>query len=242
MKISLTPSFELTNEHSASSYGQLVLVNRDTGEAFGPADIIKPYPSWSYMPAAKAVERMAAKKKLTDEERSFVERFIKFGQDEARFTHKDLEGTWARLLEDGTLEMRDPNSGQGFDPEDKPRQQYRIEGWLLKTRRLPPAKIGDRWRGFIDEPWWEPVLHLPPGGIILDYWRFHAKGVRDFEYSSQAESAAAHVAAYTPNGRELRYVEGGGLEVQPANDNYWLNVPDLETAQLAYYHPEEVRS
>jgi hypothetical protein len=137
--------------------------------------------------------------------------------------------------------MRDPNSGQGWDPEGKPRHQYRVDGWLLKTRRLPPASVGDRWQGFIDAPWWEPVLRLPPGGIILDYWQFHAKDVRGFEYSSQAESAALHVAAYTPNGREVRYVEGGGYTVQPENDNYWLQVPDLETAQVAYHHPEQIR-
>ncbi len=46
MKIQLTPSYELTNEHSASSYGRPVLVNRGSGEAYGPGDIVRAYPSW----------------------------------------------------------------------------------------------------------------------------------------------------------------------------------------------------
>jgi hypothetical protein len=33
--------FYLTTEHSASSYGIPVLVDRETGEAIGPADLIE---------------------------------------------------------------------------------------------------------------------------------------------------------------------------------------------------------
>ena len=33
--------FELTTEHSASSYGKAVLVDRETGEAYGPADLLE---------------------------------------------------------------------------------------------------------------------------------------------------------------------------------------------------------
>jgi hypothetical protein len=40
MKATLAPSWDLTTEHAASSYGQPVLVNRGTGEAFGPGDIL----------------------------------------------------------------------------------------------------------------------------------------------------------------------------------------------------------
>jgi hypothetical protein len=40
MIITLTPSFELSDKHSSSDYGQPVLVNRQTGEAFEPGDII----------------------------------------------------------------------------------------------------------------------------------------------------------------------------------------------------------
>ena len=58
MKVTLTPSWILTTEHASSSYGQPVLVNRGSQEAFGPGDIVKPYPSWGYMLAADAVKRM----------------------------------------------------------------------------------------------------------------------------------------------------------------------------------------
>ena len=73
-------SWELTNEHAASSYGQAVLVNRDTGEAFGPDDIVKCYASWPLQPARLAAGRMMKRKaNLSDEERTFADRFINFG-------------------------------------------------------------------------------------------------------------------------------------------------------------------
>jgi hypothetical protein len=81
IKVTLTPSFELTTEHAASSYGQPVLFNRQAGsEAYGPGDIVQCYPSWPLQPAAMAVERMAKTKTLTLDERLFVDKFINFGK------------------------------------------------------------------------------------------------------------------------------------------------------------------
>jgi hypothetical protein len=66
--------------------------------------------------------------------------------------------SWARIirLPGGweTLELRDPNSGQGSDPAAKPRHQYLVQRDRLWSRRLPPAPLDDehdesRWR---DEP------------------------------------------------------------------------------------------
>jgi hypothetical protein len=37
-------TWELSTEHAACSYGQPVLVNRATGDAYGAADVLKPYP------------------------------------------------------------------------------------------------------------------------------------------------------------------------------------------------------
>jgi hypothetical protein len=62
MTIQLTPSWYLTNEHAASSYGIPVLVQRKDGStigAFGPDDIVQCYPSWPMQPARQAVARMA---------------------------------------------------------------------------------------------------------------------------------------------------------------------------------------
>jgi hypothetical protein len=78
MKVTLTPSFELTTEHAASSYGQPVLVDRGTGLAYGPANIIVPYPSWGHMLARDAVKRMAATKKLGKKEQQLVNSFVEF--------------------------------------------------------------------------------------------------------------------------------------------------------------------
>jgi hypothetical protein len=79
MKVALTPSFELTTKHPASSYGQPVLVNRGSGEAFGPGDILQPFPSWEFQTAAYAVHRMAEVKTLTPAESALASKFTELG-------------------------------------------------------------------------------------------------------------------------------------------------------------------
>jgi len=77
-----------------------------------------------------------------------------------------IDGTWIRLHDDGTLEMRDPNDGQSSDPRRTHRYQYRIEqdGHLVVARRLPPETVGD---AYLDTgvPEWEP---RDPGGLVAE--------------------------------------------------------------------------
>lgn len=81
MKVTLTPSWELTNEHAASNYGQAVLVRRAIQEAIGPGDVIKAYPSWPLQRASQAVERMTRSgARFRDKERVFIQGFISFGE------------------------------------------------------------------------------------------------------------------------------------------------------------------
>ena len=54
----LTPSWVLTTNHSASSYGQPVLVNRSTEEAYWPGDIVAPG-GRDHQPARMFVQRLA---------------------------------------------------------------------------------------------------------------------------------------------------------------------------------------
>ena len=75
-ELNLGPSWVLTLNHAASSYGQPVLVNRTTGEAFGPGDIVEAYPSWGYLPGQAVVERFAKTKNFTEKEMDFVGRFL----------------------------------------------------------------------------------------------------------------------------------------------------------------------
>jgi hypothetical protein len=75
MKTILSPSWELSTDHSASSYGRPVLVKRATGEAFGLGDIVKLNPSYGYMTAGDAVRRLAGTKKLDAEGLDLVARF-----------------------------------------------------------------------------------------------------------------------------------------------------------------------
>lgn len=75
MSAAVFGSWELTTEHAASSYGQPVLINRATQEAFGPGDIVRAYPSWGFMAAAEAVKRMAATANLDEDGQDAVTRF-----------------------------------------------------------------------------------------------------------------------------------------------------------------------
>ena len=74
MKIIFTPSWELSDERAGSSYVIPVLVNRATGKAFGPGDLLEPYAHWGLKPAVVHVARMSETKKLSDEEMEFVRR------------------------------------------------------------------------------------------------------------------------------------------------------------------------
>jgi len=76
MEITLAPSWILSTEHSASSYGQPVLVKRATGEAFGPRDVVKLYPSHGYAPAAEGVARLAKTADLDVDGLALVARFL----------------------------------------------------------------------------------------------------------------------------------------------------------------------
>jgi len=76
MELLLAPSWVLTTEHSASSYGQPVLVNRHTGDAYGKHDIVQAYPSWDYTPADMAVTRMMKTAEMDADALAFCHRFL----------------------------------------------------------------------------------------------------------------------------------------------------------------------
>jgi hypothetical protein len=52
-----------------------VLVNRGSGEAYGPGDVLIPYPSWGYVTAAAAVARLAKQRTLDADGAALVEKF-----------------------------------------------------------------------------------------------------------------------------------------------------------------------
>lgn len=78
MQIALSKNWIITDEHSASNEGVPVLENRETGEAYGPADTVRVYPLDDLMPAARVVDRLLGKRKqnLTEEEKGFVRAFF----------------------------------------------------------------------------------------------------------------------------------------------------------------------
>jgi len=76
MKLHLTPSWILSDEHLASSYGKPVLVDQDTGEAYGPGDIVKILPGGSYVPGYIAVKAFTEGESFSAEELAFIDQFL----------------------------------------------------------------------------------------------------------------------------------------------------------------------
>jgi len=76
MQYHLSPSWKLSTEHAASSYGIPVLVNCQTGEAFGPGDIVKAYPSHGFAPATDVVRRLAKTAHRDEEGARLISRFL----------------------------------------------------------------------------------------------------------------------------------------------------------------------
>jgi len=76
MHVKLTASYYLTTEHAKSRFGQPVLVNQATGQAFLPSDAFAAYESWQIMPATQVVSIMASYRNFAKEERTLIDRFL----------------------------------------------------------------------------------------------------------------------------------------------------------------------
>ncbi len=76
MKAILSPLWELSTEHPASSYGQPVLVHRHTGRTFGPGDRVQLHPSYGTTTAADGVAWLAKTVTLSAEAQALVDRFL----------------------------------------------------------------------------------------------------------------------------------------------------------------------
>lgn len=88
----------------------------------------------------------------------------------APFSDSRLDGVWARVLIDRTLEIRDRAERSAADPDACPRDQYRVIGAVPHTRRLPP-QIQEL--AVLKEPPWQP-LEWPGGGDrLLDVYLRH---------------------------------------------------------------------
>jgi len=76
MHVKLTATYFLTTDHAKSRFGQPVLVNRATGQAFLPSDAFVAYESWQKMSATQVVNKMASWRDFSEEERKLIERFL----------------------------------------------------------------------------------------------------------------------------------------------------------------------
>jgi hypothetical protein len=76
MTAQLSPSWLITTEHAQSRDDRGVLVNRQTGKAYGPDDILSNYASLGPHPATRVVERLARGARLDEKQQEFVARFV----------------------------------------------------------------------------------------------------------------------------------------------------------------------
>ena len=75
MKVILSPSWELSTEHPACTFGQPVLVNRDTGQAYSPGNIVQVNERMGSMLALLAVRKLAQAAELDTAQQELVARF-----------------------------------------------------------------------------------------------------------------------------------------------------------------------
>ncbi len=76
MKAVRSVTWELSTEHQASTYGQPVLVNRATGDAHGPSDVVQVCGPMGRMVAAKAVYGLAPAAELNAAEQALGAQFV----------------------------------------------------------------------------------------------------------------------------------------------------------------------
>lgn len=77
MRITLLPPWELNTDHPAANFGETVLVNQMSGEAFHSTDFLEAFPAWGRMSAAQTVRRMVRGKKYRDDELRLIKHFTK---------------------------------------------------------------------------------------------------------------------------------------------------------------------
>ena len=81
MKVTLTPSFELTTQHAASSYGQPVLLHRPTGNVYGPGDTLEAYPRWGMQLGRDVVRRLSRTRQFSEAEQDLIRLFVEGGAE-----------------------------------------------------------------------------------------------------------------------------------------------------------------
>ena len=74
METTLAPSWTLSTDHASSSYGQPVLVNRHTGTAYGPGDVLQ-IGGLGWGPARQHAQRLGRAAQLDDDGRAMLDKF-----------------------------------------------------------------------------------------------------------------------------------------------------------------------
>ena len=69
------PTWILTDEHPASSYGQPVLVNLESNQAYGSGDLMKFSPKAGFVPCHRFVRKLTEDREFSEDELKFIDRF-----------------------------------------------------------------------------------------------------------------------------------------------------------------------
>lgn len=85
-RVRLTARWDVTTEHSQSSSAQPVLVDRRSGTAYGPGDLVRMAPRGPLLLAAEAVQRrlVARRKKLPVAGRALAEQFVALAESQEK--------------------------------------------------------------------------------------------------------------------------------------------------------------
>jgi hypothetical protein len=135
-----------------------------------------------------------------------------------------------------------------IDPNDNARcrHQYTVAPNGIICHRVLPAQSNVWANDAPIEPWWEPVLQVPEsqlGRRIIPLLRQCAdiynlkpddsESIIRLRYRIYAYPQVRAVVAYTPDWREVRYAKyGGGVALQPPNEDRWVCFPDLQAARI----------
>lgn len=151
------------------------------------------------------------------------------------FKHKDLDGVWNRLLPGGILECRYPNDGIGFDPQTKPRHQYKVAGVFVWYRRLP-AEGSDTWADSpiqgVEQPWVRRARGELNWSLYSEFVEASLDNCPTDDILPRIENGDRYypeivIVETTENGRYI-FWKDGMFEVQPRNDNYWIKCKTIE--------------
>lgn len=150
------------------------------------------------------------------------------------FEHKELDGTWNRLIpatEEYLVsgQVLECHLGKDSEPDKTGRNQFGVIGDRLVERCLPPASIGDHWSYDVDAaPWWGLVNNPPHAGLVAEF-NSHTGGL----YRTPLDPAH-NVVAFASAGEEIT-LDNGVYKLTRASDSAELSAASIMELRKLYF-------